>query len=156
MARANEDAHLLTDLALEVVHRELRPVYRLRELRTAGPGGRGRVFELGTESGVNNLAQAILMRLLTPEGELSRLGHPEYGSRVHELVGRENVASTRNLMKLFILDALKREPRVAKVVKLSVEPTKGARGSVDVLLRVTPVGRADVVQIGPFGIELTV
>ena len=156
MARANDDAHLLTDLALEVVHRELRPVYRLRELRSAGPGGRGRVFEVGTEGGMNNLAQAILMRLLTPEGELARLGHPEYGSRVHELVGRENVASTRNLLKLFILDALKREPRVEKVVKLSVEPTKGARGSVDVLLRVTPVGRADVVQIGPFGIELTV
>src|SRR5262245_30354276 len=140
MARENEDAHLLTDLSLEVLHRDLRPVYRLREQRTAGPGGRGRVFELGIESGVNNLAQAILMRLLTPQGELAPLGHPEYGSRVHELVGRENVASTRNLLKLFVLDALKREPRVEKVVKLSVEPTKGARSSVDVLLRVKPVG----------------
>ena len=80
--------------------------------------GRGR--DLQVADGLLNLAQAIANRLKTPRGELAALGHPEYGSRHHELIGQPNVARTRNLIKLYVLQALKAEPRIEKVLSLKV------------------------------------
>ncbi len=144
--------HLLRDIAVWAKHRELRPVYRLTETLKAPR----RAWDFVPREGPENLAQAVILRLLTPRGELAALGHPEYGSRVHELIGQENNTTKRNLLKLFVLEALKLEPRVEKVVELKVEPSPGLRSTVDVLLRVKPVGAATSVTIGPFAIELEV
>jgi phage baseplate assembly protein W len=144
--------HLLRDLAAHARHRELRPVYRLSETVRAPR----RAWDFVAVDGFENLAQAVILRLLTPRGELAALGHPEYGSRVHELIGQQNNTSRRNLLKLFILEALKNEPRVAKVAEVKVEPSPGLRSTVDVLLRVQPVGATTLVTIGPFAIELAV
>ena len=148
--------HLLRDLAVYAVHRELRPVYRLSERLTVAPNGREVEWDFLPRDGQENLAQAVLLRLLTPLGELAALGHPEYGSRVPELIGRENTGTRRNLLKLYILEALQYEPRVAKVAELGVRPSPGTRSTVDVLLRVQPVRATALVQIGPFSIELAV
>lgn len=142
--------HLLKDLAVWAKHRELRPVYRLTET----PKAPRRPWDFVPIDGFENLAQAVILRLLTPRGELAALGHPEYGSRVHELIGQEHTTSKRNLLRLFILEALKNEPRVEKVVELKVGPSPGLRSTVDVLLRVQPVGTTTIVTIGPFAIEL--
>jgi phage baseplate assembly protein W len=147
-----ETGHLLRDLAIHAVHRELRPVYRLTET-TKLPK---RAWDFVPRDGLENLAQAVILRLLTPRGELAALAHPEYGSRVHELIGQENNTTKRNLLKLFILEALKLEPRVEKVVELAVTPSLGTRSTVDVLLRVKPLGATTIVTIGPFAIELAV
>ena len=144
--------HLLRDIAIFAAHRELRPVYRLTETLQAPR----RAWDFVPRDGLENLAQAVILRLLTPRGELAALGHPEYGSRVHELIGRENNTAQRNLLKLFVLEALRLEPRIDKVVELTVVPSPGARSTVDVLLRVKPVGAATLVTIGPFAIELAV
>lgn len=146
--------HLLADLELDVKHRELRPVYDVRTTRLPTPGGRGELLDYGMVSGRENLCQAIMMRLLTPRGELEPLGHPDYGSRVHELIGEGNTETNRNRLRLFILEAIKREPRVEKIVELKVEPSPGARSTVDVLLKVKPVKFTGVITIGPFTIEL--
>ena len=150
--KAPETGHLLADLAVFAAHRELRPVYRLTETMRLPR----RPWDFVPRAGLENLAQAVILRLLTPRGELAALGHPEYGSRVHELIGRENNTAQRNLLKLFVLEALKLEPRVEKVVELTVLPSPGARSTVDVLLRVKPVGATTLVTIGPFAIELAV
>lgn len=144
--------HLLSDLAVFAVHRELRPVYRLGETARLPR----RAWDFMPRDGLENLAQAVLMRLLTPRGELASLGHPEYGSRVHELIGQENNTARRNLLKLFILEAVKLEPRIERVVELKVAPSPGTRSTVDVLLKVQPVGASELVVIGPFSIELAV
>lgn len=143
---------LLRDLAVFAVHRELRPVYRLTET----PKLPRRGWDFVPRDGLENLAQAVLLRLLTPRGELAALGHPEYGSRVHELIGQENNTTQRNLLKLFILEALKLEPRIERVAELKVTPSPGTRSTVDVLLKVQPVGSSALVVIGPFAIELAV
>jgi phage baseplate assembly protein W len=70
--------------------------------------------------GVDTLRQAIVNRIKTYKGELLPLGHPEYGSRHHELIGQPNVERTRNLLKLFILQALKQERRIEKVLSANV------------------------------------
>lgn len=110
--------------------------------------------DLDTISGRANLGQAILMRLLTPLGEITELGHPDYGSRLHELVGRVNTATTRDLARLYVLDAVQREPRVAEVLELRVDPSPGARDRIDVRLRVRPIGSSAALNLGPFTLQL--
>jgi phage baseplate assembly protein W len=148
------DSHLLTDIRLILRHSELRPVYEVATERRRLPGKPSYFLDMGTVNGRENLAQAVLLRLLTPRGELAALGHPEYGSRLHELIGRENTATNRNLVKLFILESLKMEPRIARVTSITVEPAKGTRDRVNVLLQVQPVGTSETVTIGPFTLEL--
>ena len=98
----------------------------------------------------------MLLRLLTPRGELAELAHPEYGSRLHELIGRGNTETTRNLVKLFILESLKQEPRLAAIDEVLVTPTPGRRDRVDVLIRVKPIAATTSVTIGPFTLALAV
>ena len=133
-------SHLLTDIALELLHHELRPVYRVatEEKRSAVSPSR-RFTDFRTVTGRENLAQAIKIRLLTPRGELAALGHPEFGSRLHELVGRPNTENTRNLVRLYILEALKRELRIEKIVHLEVKQVQGTRDQLAVKLEVKPV-----------------
>jgi phage baseplate assembly protein W len=64
--------------------------------------------------------QLLTLRLKTTKGELAPLGHPEYGSRHHELVGQPNVERTRNLIKLYVLEALSHEPRIESIVSCTV------------------------------------
>ena len=149
-----KDRHLLTDLRLELLHRELRPVYRVGDSRTRQADRKTWRQDFDKAAGRENLQQAIIMRLLTPRGDLGHLGHPDYGARVHELIGAGNTDTNRNLLKLFILEALKREPRVEKVVELNVRPSPGTRKTVDVTLTVLPVAFSRVVEIGPFRVEL--
>jgi phage baseplate assembly protein W len=149
-----EDRHLLTDVGLTLRHSELRPVYTVGMDSRRVPGRRERLTDVGSASGRENLGQAIILRLLTPRGELSALAHPEYGSRLHELIGRQNTETTRNLVKLFIIESLQVEPRVEEVLEVTVEPAPGRRDSVSVLLRVRPVGATAALTIGPFTLEL--
>src|SRR5262249_26281739 len=53
-------------------------------------------------------------------GELAALGHPDYGSRHHELMGEPNIQRTRDLIKLYVLQALAAEPRIEKVLSATV------------------------------------
>ena len=150
-----DERQLLTDLKLVLRHHELRPVYSVQteRKRIVTRQGVSWVDDITTVSGTDNLAQAIMMRLLAPRGELAALGHPEYGSRLFELIGQTNTETTRNLVKLTILESVQQEPRVAKVVTLTVDPDKVDRQRVNVLLQVQPVGPSPVVTIGPFVLE---
>lgn len=147
-------AHLLRDVSLRAIHRELRPEYRPTESLGPGPGGHGRQWDFAVRDGLENLAQAVITRVLTPRGELAALGHPDYGSRVPELIGAGNTESTRALLRLHLLDALAREPRIARVTALDIIRTPGRRDSVDVRLEVQPVDAAGVLVIGPFTVEI--
>jgi phage baseplate assembly protein W len=150
------NAHLLTDIRLDLRQHELRPVYAIAtERRRVATDQRPlEVTDLRTIEGRDNLAQAVIVRLLTPRGELTPLAHPDYGSRLHELIGRQNTETTRNLVKLHILESLAAEPRIEEVVELAVTPALGTRERVNVLLQVRPVGETAVVVIGPFTLEL--
>ncbi|MBL8484562.1 MAG: GPW/gp25 family protein, partial [Rhodocyclaceae bacterium] len=85
------------------------------------PERRGVERDLRLVDGVDNLTQALANRLKTRKGELAALGHPDYGSRHHELIGEPNVARTRNLIKLYILQALRDEPRIERVLAADVK-----------------------------------
>ena len=93
-----------------------------------------RTDDLGLLNGRATLVQALILRLLTERGELAALGHPDYGSRHHQLIGEPNVEGNRNLVKLYILECLRQEPRLEQIVSIDALPGQGRenRDKVDV------------------------
>src|SRR5205823_7768342 len=84
------------------------------------PGVFASPVDIATKSGVEAAVQFLVDRLKTQQGELVALGHPEYGSRHHELIGDPNIERTRNLIKIYVLEALRHEPRIQSVLKADV------------------------------------
>ncbi|NDJ19009.1 GPW/gp25 family protein [Myxacorys almedinensis] len=95
--------------------------------------------DLALLQGADNLRQALLLRFLTPVGELTALGHPNYGSRLIELIGELNSETNRNRAKLFVLQALAAEPRVKEVRSVVVTPDPRDRTRVNIHISLTPV-----------------
>jgi phage baseplate assembly protein W len=85
----------------------------LRSVRSSRGTPRGN--DVATVSQLQAAEQLLVQRLMTQRGELAALGHPDYGSAHHTLIGQPNVERTRNLIKLYILQALRDEPRIARV-----------------------------------------
>lgn len=102
-----------------------------RDLVTARRNETGQQ-DLATLAELDNLEQALLLRFMTRQGDLAILGHPDYGSRLHELIGQPNTESTRNRAKMYALIALADEPRVAKVLTVDVATHPGDRSRIDV------------------------
>ena len=145
-----------TDIALDLVDSRALSIYRVRqqERRRRSAGRVVRLRDLATLSDRANLGQALIVRLLTPTGELAALGHPGYGSRLHEVVGSPNTPTTRNLAKLFVIEALKQERRVETIVSVDVEPHPSDRFRIVVSAAVKPIGQDTVLPLGPLLLEL--
>lgn len=95
-----------------------------------------------------NLAQALILRLLTPLGSLADLGHAGYGSRIHELIGRPKNNSTRNLCRLFVLQTIAQEPRVEPTaVSFTFDPVAEQIDSFVFTCEVQPVWGDDPLAI---------
>ena len=142
------------------------------ELVWAGPSGgwtdadlgvtataRGARFsrDLSLTSRIEDTAtQFLVNRLQTRKGELAPLGHPEYGSRHHELIGEPNVERTRNLVKLYVLECLRHEPRIARVLRCDIVPAERYRDVVRIELTVRLIDEADPRNlVVPFELEGT-
>ena len=134
-------------LADDVLGRDLRAAYGSGDGRqenvdiaTSVRVVRGRVItDLTASTGVDTAVQAVIHRIKTVRGELTDLGHPEYGSRHHELIGQPNTVRNRNLVKLYVLQALAREPRIEKVLAATVDPDP-QRDRVTISLTVRFIG----------------
>ena len=74
----------------------------------------------------------MLLRFLTPVGELAQLGHPDYGSRLSELIGELNNETNRNRAKMYVLQSLAGEPRVKEILALTVVQNQTIRGQIDI------------------------
>jgi len=103
---------------------------RGRDLSTVEQGQNGRDLETIAED--SNLKQALLLRFLTPVGEMALLGHPNYGSRLFELIGELNSQTNRNRAKLFVLQALGQEPRVAEVLRVDVTTARSNPNQINI------------------------
>jgi len=112
--------------------------------------------DLETVSGRENLGQAILHRLLTRRGELSDTGHPNYGSRLHELIGEPNNDRTRDLLRLYAKECITQEARVKDIMGISVSVP--ADNPHIVLLDITVMPAKSSVPMNlvfPFYLEVT-
>jgi len=103
---------------------------------------------------LQNLQQALLLRFLTRAGELSLLGHPDYGSRLHTLIGGLNNDTNRNRAKLFVLEALGAEPRVKQVNSVDVTQDPGVRTQININVSLTAIDSDTPLNfVFPFSLE---
>ncbi len=91
-----------------------------------------RTRDLSLIEGLPALMQALILRLKTEQGELARLGHPDYGSRHHRLVGEPNTESNRNLLRLFLIEVVQQEPRIDSILRVELRQPEGSRGRDEV------------------------
>jgi phage baseplate assembly protein W len=106
--------------------------------------------DLAVVAGIPAAQQLFVNRLKTHRGELAPLGHPEYGSRHHELIGQPNVPRTRALVTLHVLECLSHEPRIRRVVRCEVTPGP-RRDEVRIELQVEVAGEpGTTVLVVPF------
>ncbi|MCE8426291.1 MAG: GPW/gp25 family protein [Candidatus Methanoperedens sp.] len=111
--------------------------------------------DLQTASGRENLGQAILHRLLTRKGELGDIGHPDYGSRLHELIGEPNNERTRELVRLYAKECISQEPRVQDIKSLTVSVQKGNQHVVFLDVTVLPIkSNVPMNVVFPFYLEV--
>ena len=99
--------------------------------------------DLSTVEARENLAQAIINRLLTRQGELRGLGHPRYGSRLHELVGEVNNLRIQGKAALFIRECLEQERRIQKITGLAIAPPDRLEGRSELSVQVTVLPAGD-------------
>jgi phage baseplate assembly protein W len=111
-------------------------------------------FDLDTLSTADNLVQALLLRFLTPVGDLAVLGHPDYGSRLSELIGELNNETNRNRAKLYTLQALQAEPRVKEIRVVTVTQGLSDRTRMDIKVSLLPVDSDTLLNlVFPFFLE---
>ena len=148
---------LLSDVALRFIRSDALSIYEVQdqETRTTAGGRVVRVRDLSVSSDLDNLRQAIEIRLLTPKGELAALGHADYGSRLPDLIGQPNTETNRNLAKLYVIEALKQERRIEKIVSVEVTLAPGQRQLIKIFLQVKAIGVQSVIDLGPFTIDLS-
>jgi phage baseplate assembly protein W len=106
--------------------------------------------------GLANLVQSLIVRLKTERGELSPLAHPDYGSRHHRLIGEPNTEGNRNLIKLYVLECLRQEPRLDAIRRVDVKPGQGRENRDKVDITVTVVAKSSPAPLSfvvPFSFE---
>ena len=92
--------------------------------------------DLALARGNDNIVQALTLRLRVRRGELAPLGWPDYGSRLHELIGELNVPRTHLKLQAFARQAVEADPRVARVEDVRTAVLPGERDTVRLLLEV--------------------
>jgi phage baseplate assembly protein W len=80
--------------------------------------------DIALTQSTDNISQALTLRILVRRGELTRLGWPDFGSRVHELIGEPNNLRTRTRLMAFARNAIEGDPRVVEVTSIKAEPTE--------------------------------
>ena len=109
------------------------------------PGGRGGLpgtaarQDLSAVAGRENLAQSLILRLLTRQGALAPLGHPGYGTRLVELIGLLNNETTRNLARLYTVEGIAQEKRVLSLLDLAVDTPDGQPDTIRIAFSVLPL-----------------
>ncbi len=157
MTSFTKDLTLLgTDLALH--YRSSTGMFSDADLAVSTAPGRlatDRRLDVAVARDLTAADQLLANRIQTRKGELAPLGHPEYGSRHHELIGQPNVERTRNLIKLHVLEALRHEPRIEEILGCRVwAPHDPPRDQVRIELDVSIIGEpAPRNLVVPFSLE---
>lgn len=123
-----EDVELATTNRLENIISKYTEIEDLKRQRDN--------IDLKVTTDIENIIQSLVNRLKTIKGELEPLGHPEYGSRHHELIGELNTETNRSLVKLYILEAFSHEPRIEEIIRSEVQTSTNDRTRIDVHLQI--------------------
>jgi phage baseplate assembly protein W len=91
-----------------------------------------RTGDLGRVKGEETVLQAIRNRLSTRRGELTELGHPEYGSLLETVIGEPNTEDTHRVIETLVRDCLQYEPRIENIIELVAKADHRLHNVVDI------------------------
>ena len=147
-----QDLRLLRDLLLQNDRNPPNDLFVVTLPGTQLDGTNLKDLELLND--LQNLQQALLLRFLTRAGDLSQLGHPDYGSRLYTLIGELNNDTNRNRAKLFVLEALSAEPRVQQINSVDVTPDPAIRTQININVSLTAIKTNTTLNfVFPFSLE---
>lgn len=110
--------------------------------------------DIASVSGLDNLVQALNLRLNARKGALRELGHPNYGSRLYTLIGKLNTRFNRKLLEAYTRECLRQEPRVGEIIGIDVESSNTEPGAVRVHAAVKPIENPEPLNlVFPFNFE---
>ncbi len=111
--------------------------------------------DLRTVAQEQNLAQAIIHRLATEEGELEDIGHADYGSRLYSLVGEANNEATRTRVRNVVKFCLSQEPRIKHIDSIDVRASRQDASCLLIDISVVPTeGLRPLTITYPFRLEV--
>ena len=84
-----------------------------------------------------NLTQAIINRLKTQIGEI--ILHPEYGSRLYELIGTAPDDLSLPTARMHVREALLQEPRIEEIISITPSWVNTTRNAMDIGIIVKPI-----------------
>ena len=103
--------------------------------------------DLALAQGNENISQALVFRLRVCQGELARLGWPDYGSRLHELIGEPNNTRTHVKLMAFARATIEQDPRVREVTKVETQVLPGDRDVVRVLMDIVLIDQPNALNL---------
>ena len=103
--------------------------------------------DLDLAHGAGTITQALYMRLLVRRGELARIGWPDYGSRLHELIGEPSMARTHARVMTMAREAVEADPRVVEVTQIAAAVPPGDRDVVRVELDVQVISEPNPLNL---------
>jgi phage gp46-like protein len=83
--------------------------------------------DLELTRGADAIVQALRLRLVVRRGELAPLGWPDYGSRLHELIGEPNVVRRHARALAYARQAIEADPRVQAITRIAATVPPGDR-----------------------------
>ena len=104
--------------------------------------------DLDLAQGDDNIVQALTLRLRVRKGELAPLGWPDYGSRLHELIGEPNNSRTQVILMAHARSAIEQDPRVSQVKEMRAEILSGDREAIRVFMDIALDRHACSVESG--------
>ena len=86
----------------------------------------------------DNLRQAMLNRLRTAVGELKL--NPNYGSKLHELLGTNPTDETLILARAHVRETLLQEPRIEEIISITAQfRDLSIKNEIDINVTVQPI-----------------
>ena len=120
-------------------------ILHIRDFRKTTVGG-----NIQTVSGLENLRQAVLRRLITTPGQL--VHRPLYGAGLARFQNAPNTLDTRRTMSTIIEEQLLRDPRIESVTSVNFRYPDPKPESVEIAVTCEVKGYGELtVELRPFG-----
>ena len=120
----------LSDLMLRPTRRADSALHLDRRATVAG-------FDLDLVKDRDAVGQAVWLSLAIPRGDLTQLGHPDFGSRLHLLIGELLNETTLARANAYIREALRGDPRF-RLRDITMTRNPADPGAVEVEISVDP------------------
>jgi phage baseplate assembly protein W len=108
-----------------------------RDLSISSSGG----YDIN--DGLDNLIQAVNNRLVTELGSLAY--DASYGIGINLVIGEKNIDATIQLLKSAVITAIRSEPRIDSITKLTITPNSTNPQIIYISLEMVPISSNEVI-----------